>query len=223
MKIFIFYLCFIFFADTFGLYPIWAYYDNYETLPFLKDSPLHRNFWLYNILSAVNYLVVGQLFVGQLKKLKKYNFKKILYWFLVLFGVYSVICFSTFGEFLYAYDMSILLIGTFLVLFCIIAYFFEILLSDRILNFRSDALFYFAVAILVWHLCVTPIEIYTSFFNTSNPNFINLHATVLRYANIFMYSMFVLGFYIDYRYRLNSIKNSKTSPTDPGRKVFNSR
>lgn len=200
MKYFIFYLCFIFFADTFGLYPIWAFYDNYETLPFLKDSPFHRNFWLYNIVRVVNYLVIGNLFVAQIEILKKYHLKKILHWVLLLFGVYAIICFSTFGNFLYAEDISVILIGTFIVFFCLIAFFFEVLLSNRILNVNVDALFYIGIAIFIWQLCIVPIKIYTSYFNYSNPEFIKLYATVLLYANIFLYSMFLLGFYMDYRF-----------------------
>lgn len=200
MKYFIFYLCFIFFADTFGLYPIWAFYDNFETLPFLKDSPFHRNFWLYNIVRVVNYLVIGNLFVAQIEILKKYHLKKILHWVLLLFGVYAIICFSTFGNFLYAEDISVILIGTFIVFFCLIAFFFEVLLSNRILNVNVDALFYIGIAIFIWQLCIVPIKIYASYFNYSNPEFIKLYATVLLYANIFLYSMFLLSFYMDYRF-----------------------
>lgn len=205
MKYFILYLCFIFVVDTFGLYPIWAFYEKYETLPFLKDSPLQRNFWLYNIVRMINYMVIGNLFVAQIEVLNKYHLKRILQGILVLFGIYSIICFSTFGNFLYAEDISVILIGTFIVIFCLMAFFFEVLLSNRILKVNADALFYFGVAIFLWQLCIVPMKIYTSYFNPSNPDFITMYATVLRYANIFLYSMFLLGFYMDYRNRRKTV------------------
>ncbi|WP_309561540.1 hypothetical protein [Christiangramia sp. SM2212] len=204
MKVFVFYLCFIFVVDTIGLYPIWAFFDKYETLPFLKDSPFHRNFWLYNIVRVINYLVFGYVFSSQIHSLKKYHLKKILHAALILFGIYSLICYSTFGNFLYAEEFSVIFIGTIIVFFCLIAYFFEVLLSDKILSLTSDALFYSGTGVLLWQLCVVPLKIYTSYFNTSNPEFIKMYGTALMYANIFLYSMFIIGFYVEMSSRLKA-------------------
>ena len=204
MKVFIFYLCFIFIIDTIGLYPIWAFYDHYETFPFLKDSPFHRNFWLYNIVRVINYLVFGYLFSSQIQKLQKFHLKKILNGILILFAIYSLVCYTTFGNFLYAEEFSVILFGTIIVFFCLIAYFFEVLLSDRILILTSDALFYFGTAVLLWQLCVVPLKIYTSYFNKENPEFIKMYGSALMYANIFLYSMFIIGFYVEMKSRIKA-------------------
>lgn len=211
VKTFVYYLCFIFLADLFGLYAIWAYYDNYETLPFLKNSPLHRNFWWYNIIHVVILLSYAQLFIRQLVSDRMKKIRKILSFGLIILVLYSIVCYSTFGEFLFDYDISVLILNAFFMLICIGAYYYDILTSDKILDFSKEIIFFISVGTLIYQLCVTPIQIYTSYFNQSNPDFIKFYAAVLRYANIFMYSLFALGFYMDYRYRKNKIKNMKIS------------
>ncbi len=201
LKIFIFYLVFIFFIECIALYALWAYLDNYETFPFLKDSGFTRNFWLYNIANVIKYVCIGFLFTSQIDELGKYQVKKILNGLLVGLVIYSVICFSTFGSFFDTYDPSVMIIGTLVILSCIMSYFFEILLSDKILNFRSDALFYFAVVILMWHLLITPLDFYMSFTGLESMEFRQLYINFLRVMNILMYSTFAFGFYIDYRKR----------------------
>ena len=201
VKIFVYYLCFIFFADVFGIYAVWAYYDNYETLPFLKNSPLHRNFWWYNLLHVVIFVCYSQLFIRQLIKEKMSKMRRWLKLGVYLFVVYSIVCFSTFGDFLYDYDISVIILSAFFIMICIGAYYYDILTSDKILKFNKDVVFFISVAILIYQLCIIPIQIYTSYFNHENPDFIQFYATVLRYGNIFLYSMFSIGFYIDYRYQ----------------------
>jgi len=205
VKTFVYYLCFIFFADLFGIYTIWAYYDNYETLPFLKNSPLHRNFWWYNLIHLVNLTCYSQLFIRQLVSERMLKVRKFLKYGLIILILYSIICFSTFGDFLYDYDISVLILSAFFILSCIGAYYYDILTSDKILNFNKKIIFFISVATLIYQLCVIPIQIYTSYFNLSNPDFIIFYATVLRYANIFLYSTFVFGFYMDYRNRRKTV------------------
>ena len=211
VKIFIYYLCFIVFAETFGLYALWAYFDNYETLPFLKDSPLHRNFWWYNIVFTTGYFAIGQLFIRQLTSENSKRLKTIHKTGMLLLLIYSIICFASFGEFLYAYDISVMILGTFFLLSCVGAYYFEILKTDKILVFNKSLVFYVSVGIVIWQLCVIPIQIYTSFFTEANPDFVNLYATVLRYANIYLYSIFTIGFVIDYRYNKSSSVSLETT------------
>ncbi|TRO65189.1 hypothetical protein [Christiangramia sabulilitoris] len=118
-----------------------------------------------------------------------------------LFVVYSIVCFSTFGDFLYDYDISVIILSAFFIMICIGAYYYDILTSDKILKFNKDVVFFISVGILIYQLCIIPIQIYTSYFNTENPDFIHFYATVLRYGNIFLYSTFAIGFFIDYRYQ----------------------
>lgn len=201
VKTFVYYLCFIFFADVFGIYAVWAYFDNYETLPFLKNSPLHRNFWWYNIIHVVILLAYAQIFIRQLVSERMKKVRKVLSFGLILLVLYSIVCYSTFGEFLFEYDISVLILSAFFILICIGAYYYDILTSDKILQFNRDVVFFISIAILIYQLCIIPIQIYSVYFNLENPDFMIFYATVLRYGNIFLYSMFAIGFYMDYRFR----------------------
>jgi hypothetical protein len=98
------------------------------------------------------------------------------------------------GKVFYAYIIENIFMGTILLLICVGAYFRKLTQSDDVLNFSRDLTFYIAVGYLVWNLCVTPIFIYDSYFNTKNEDFILLYAAILRYSNIFMYGLFSFAF-----------------------------
>ncbi|APU66904.1 hypothetical protein [Christiangramia flava] len=198
LKLFILYLVIVFIVDTSGFYALWAYLDNYETIPALKDSPFARNFWLYNALHVIGYFCIGYFFTSQLEYLQKYKLKKILNILLVGIVVYSLVCYLTFGTFFETYDPSVMIIGTLAVVLCIMAYFFELLLSEKILHFRTNLLFYFAVVIMMWHLVITPINLYMSYTGLSNIEFRQFYITFLHWMNFIMYNTFAVGFFLAY-------------------------
>jgi len=190
-KFFAWFLWFVFFVDQFGIYALWNYFDNYETLPWLKDSAFVRNEWLYNFLKLITYIVISSILISSLENSKFKNRLKLAVVLYLIIGVAEII-FS--GKLFYAYIIENIFLGTLLLLICVAAYFRKLVLSDNILNFYKDLTFYIAVGYLVWNLCVTPIFIYDSYFNTKNEDFILLYAAILRYSNIFMYGLFSFAF-----------------------------
>ncbi|CAM4115635.1 hypothetical protein [Gillisia hiemivivida] len=190
-KFFAWFLWLIFFVDMFGGYTIWNYFDDYETFPWLEDSVFVRNEWLYNCLKLITYIIISSILISSLEtsKLKsRLNFAVVLYF---IIGVAEIL-FS--GKVFYAYIIENIFMGTILLLICVGAYFRKLTQSDDVLNFSRDLTFYIAVGYLVWNLCVTPIFIYDSYFNTKNEDFILLYAAILRYSNIFMYGLFSFAF-----------------------------
>lgn len=206
IKFFVGFLWFNFFYDLLGMYPIWAYYDNYQLAPFLKDSPFARNFWYYNNYHVIKFLVLSQLFIVQLTHPESQNFRKILSKLRWVFVIYSIVCFASFGNYLYQYDYTVIIFGTFFLVACIMAYLLQMLRTDQILHFRSDLLFYIAIALLLYELCIAPINIYATYFNEGNMDFVQFYARILRYANIYLYGIYILGFLI-------TLKNGRKTDT----------
>ncbi len=59
--------------------------------------------------------------------------------------------------------------GTVLLAVIIGAYYYEMLTSEKILQVFSSLAFYISIAAVVWHLVVTPLYIYSSYFTASSP------------------------------------------------------
>ncbi|WP_026837992.1 hypothetical protein [Gillisia sp. JM1] len=190
-KYFVWFLWFVFFVDISGSYALWNYFDDYKTFPWLEDSVFVRNEWLYNCLKLITYIIISSILISSLEtsKLKsRLKFAVVLYF---IIGVAEIL-FS--GKVFYAYIIENIFMGTLLLLICVSSFFRKLFLSDNILSFSRDLTFYIAVGYLIWNLCVTPIFIYDSYFNTENQEFIMLYAAILRYSNIFMYGLFSFAF-----------------------------
>ncbi|WP_026934078.1 hypothetical protein [Christiangramia echinicola] len=209
IKLFVYYLVLIVFLEIYAYLPIWAYLEEYEILGFYKDSPFRRNVWWANILKIITTLCVSWIYI---KALRNHELRRNLIYILLVYPVLSIISFFTIGEFFNAYDPYVNIIGTFIILISVGSFYVEILRSDRILTFYGDIRFYISFGMILWSLCMVPLDIYSSFFSLKNPLYIELHTLIHRYASIFLYSLFSLGFYMDYRMNRNgkgqSVKNS---------------
>ena len=192
-KYFVWYLWFVLVADIGGLYAVWNYFDNYQTFPWLKDSPFARNDWYFNCLILINYVIESLLIISSLSSSR---IKRILKWLTIFYIAIGIVEILFIGEVFKEYIITNIFLGTLLLLGCIAVYFQQLLLSDKILYFSKDLIFYIAIGVIVWNLCVTPIYIYDNYFTTENEDFILLYAAILRYCNIFMYSTFAVGFIV---------------------------
>lgn len=185
------FLWFVLLIDLSGLYALWAYFDDYRTFPFLENSLFTRNVWLYNWLNLISSIFYSFLFIKQIKKIK---YKRILKYTLFGFIILGIFKLTSSDQLFYKYDMSIRLVGVLLLIIAIGIYYYELLMSDQILDIKRNLLFYISVGIFIWHLCVSPIDIYSTYFSVENRDFIFMHAAILRYCNIFMYGIFSFGF-----------------------------
>lgn len=190
-KYFAWYLWFVLIADIFGIYAVWNYFDNYQTFPWLKNSPFAKNEWYFNCLTVIKYIVYSSLFIVSLATSK---IKRVLKWAILVYLIIGIVEILFIGNVFTEYIITNIFLGTLLLLICVGAYFQKLAQSDDIINFSRDLTFYIAIGAVIWNLCVTPIYIYNSYFNTKNEEFILLFAAILRYSNIFMYGIFSFGF-----------------------------
>lgn len=188
----------VLFIDIMGGYAGLAYFDNYEHFQFLKGTPFVRNEWYFNIAQV--YFICVYTYLLQ-KKLSLIKLKFILKWSIALYIVFSLINMYLSDDF-FENEVTInYIVGAFMILFSVFFYFFDMMISNKVLSFYKDLFFYVAVAIAISFLVRVPISIYTEFITQENPEFIQVFHAVVRYSNIFMYLLFTYGFYMDYRYR----------------------
>jgi len=68
-----------------------------------------------------------------------------------------------------------------------------LLKSDDLLNLSKSFAVYATFGLFLWWLITTPIIFYETYNTTADWDFANLKRRVFLFANIFMYTCFVLG------------------------------
>jgi hypothetical protein len=192
-KYFIWFLWFTVMIELIGSYAPIAYFTDYDYLSFVKDTRFEKNKWLYNFYSLVSASFYTYYF-GTFIKSK--NWKLILKFLLIAFIVSSVLN-LIFSDVLFEEDSKYVnLGGTFLIFFAVILFYFDLLKSDRLLNLKRFLPLYVSIGVMIFYLCVTPLSIFSDYFNSENSLFVKLQVHLILFSNIFMYSFFILGFYI---------------------------
>lgn len=186
---FAYFLLITYVVEAIGFFPAMIYWN--EFLHFLKDGFFYKNFWLYNPYLIISFVVYLTFFRKNIHNEKVSELLK------KLIGVYAAACilvliftdvfFNTISTFTYV-------TGSILLLALIFYYYFEILLSNRILNIKRDISFYISLGAVVHFLTTTPIFIYFNYFTNKSPEFIQLSSAVMIAMNIFMYSTYTFGF-----------------------------
>ncbi len=192
-KYFVYFLWFTFFIEVIGAYAPIAYFTKYEYFGFVKDTVFFDNRWLYNIYSLIFYVFFIDYFKSYLQNIKIRKSINILIIIYLIIGILNLIIND---EFYYSTAIFTEIAGTFLLFSSIIFFYFNLLNSDKLLNLKHYLPLYLSVGVLIYSLCVTPIEIFSKYFNTENNSFINLSAKMILFANIFMYTTFIIGFLI---------------------------
>ncbi|TBW26693.1 hypothetical protein [Gramella sp. KN1008] len=203
IKFFILYLFYIVLAEFYTFIPIYAWVHDYEVLSFYENSVFRRSQWLGNINVIVYGICFSQIFIRNLRNMK---LRAYLIIFLYVFVVGSILRHMTSGDFFNSTDIYIRVVQTFFVVICIGLNYLELLRSESVLYFHRDIKFYISVGVVLWSLCVFPLDIYDDFFTLENPYFIQVDTIVKGYANVFLYSVYTLGFYMDYRYKRKALR-----------------
>jgi len=181
------------FVELVCAYPAIAYFSDYKYFNFVKDTPFDDNYWIYNVYIIISYLFYIYYFRSFLKnKVLKVLFKYFMFFYFILAVGYLFldnIFFNGISEF-----ASIT--GTLLLVFVVVAFYFELLKSDVLLNLKHFLPLYISVGVLMFHLCITPIDIFTKYYQAQYPYFVQLKASVYLFANIFLYSTYILGFIV---------------------------
>ncbi|WP_443633549.1 hypothetical protein ABXT64_01090 [Candidatus Marifrigoribacter sp. Uisw_064] len=192
-KYLILFLWFTLFVEIIGAYAPVAYFSNYQYFSFVENTVFEDNRWIYNIYSVASVLFFMLYFRCHLKNKLRKKILKILS-FLFLISSIAYLLFT--NAFFYEDSKFTVVTGTLLLLVSVIFFYLELLKSDTILKIKHFLPFYISVGTLIFYLCITPISIFSEFFKAGNDLFINLQVSLLLYANIFMYSVYIIGFIV---------------------------
>ena len=171
-----------------------AYFSNYDYFEFVKGTKFRQNYWLQNpylILSFAFYVYYFRSFIRDKTWRVILKYLNIAYLF-VSIGIFlfSNVYFSEYSQF-----SSVA--GTLLLILCIAIFYFELLKSDALLNLKRFLPLYISIGILIFSLCITPIDIFSAYLKeTVNPFFVTFKNYMYLYVNIFLYSTYILGFIV---------------------------
>ena len=94
------------------------------------------------------------------------------------------------------YSVFTTIVGTLIVLASIFNFYFYLLKSDKIIEFKRYLPVYISIGVLIFYLIGTPLDIYSEYFSTENDLFVKLKGFTLVTINVIMYSTFIIGFII---------------------------
>ncbi len=192
-KYLVYFLWFTVITETIAMYTTIAYFTKYEYFGFTKDTGFEQNYWLFNIYLLVDYSFFLYFFTSLLKKNKIKKTLNIINIVYVIIGTLILIASDTFFIRDSIYTVTL---GTILLLFAIILFYFDLLKSDKIINFKKYLPFYISIGLLGFNMCTTPLSIFSIYFERINELFVNVKINIYLFANIFMYFTFILGFII---------------------------
>ncbi|TYB76420.1 hypothetical protein [Bizionia myxarmorum] len=185
-KFFLFFLIYVFICELLSRYT----YQIFEgPLYFLEDTVFEKNSWWSTLYWNIGSVLFFSFFYHSL--VEKDKFKKLIRWMCIGFLVLAAFIISTnFKRYFHTMFPSLLITGGLVVLTCVCLYFYELLQSDKILNFYKSIYFYISTTIFVWWLITTPLIFYNVYFTTADWNFIILKWQIFLFANMFMYLTF---------------------------------
>ena len=203
---FSYFLLLTFFVESLALIPTIIYWN--EALHSFKETFLYSNFWLYNPYSIINFVVYILYFNLNIsnKRIKNIINKGLI--------LYVVICIANlvFSDVLFRSHSSLTYLGgSFFLLGVIFCYYFEILLSNKILSIKKEISFYISIITLLYFLTTAPIWIYYRYFTIESPEFVEFSSIVLIAMNIFMYSAYSIAFLSLANKRKSTSKNLKNA------------
>lgn len=181
-------------VEIIGIYAQYAYYSNYEKLSFLKGTVFERNYWLYNLKSILEYLV----FIFFFRSFLQHKFsRKIISYSSSFFLVSAIIYLIFSGEYFMSQSAYTSIAGNLVLMISIGMYFVELMKSPNIIYFKTLLPVYIAIGELVFQLVLTPLRIYSRYFNVSlSPEFVALWKPTLIIVNVYLYLIFIIGFII---------------------------
>jgi xanthine/uracil permease len=143
------------------------------------------NYWIFNIFILVSFLFY---FYWYYSIIKKKLYKKIIFIFSIIFGVFTVLNFFIlnwdgyhFPSFVFGALITI--IGSFL-------FFSELLKSNQILYIKNKLSFWIAIGLLLFNVGMVPYMVFSEDFESYN--FYRLG--ILIGLNFILYTCYSLGF-----------------------------
>ena len=192
-KYLVYFLWYTFIHEVIGSYAPIAYFLEYKYFSFVKDTVFYNNVWLYNI-----YFIISSSFLIYYFKsfIDNKNIKRVLYYVIIGFIISSIIALIISGKLFITYSIFSTVVGTILVLSSIIYYYFSLLKSKEVLDLKKQLPVYISIGVLVFNLCITPVDIFSQYFKRVNELYVVIRINLLLITNIFMYGIFIIGFLI---------------------------
>ncbi len=192
-KYFVYYLWYVFINEMICNYAVIGYFSNYKYFSFIENSVFSDNVWLYNIYFIVSFSFLFYYFSYFFKnKKRKRSITKLIF----LYIISSIIYLMFSGAFFKTDSEFSLITGSLILLLVIIQFYFDILRSDKIINLKKFLPIYISIGVLVYNLCITPILLFSHYFNINNDVYILIRTNIILITNIFMYGTFITGFIV---------------------------
>ena len=194
-KLLVYFLWFTLFVELIGSYASIGYFSNYTYFSFVLDTPFKDNYWWYNSYGVLSYSFYALYFRSFVRNKL---WRGLLKYLVILFVLSSSLIYVFTDVYFNSTSQFVSITGTLIIFLSIMAFYFELLRSDKLLKLKLFLPFYISVGILVFNLCITPVDLFSEYFNISGGNelFVNLHIKIMLYANIFMYFTYSLGFIV---------------------------
>jgi hypothetical protein len=189
VRYFIYFLLFVLVTELLGSYArILNYLGNYHLI---ENTLFKYNFWWHTLTW---YIGSAMFFVWYYKKLIKSEFlKKILQYALLLFLIISIVSVAINFEHFFKGTFKSIRIGNMsIIMLCVTFYFYEILHSEKVLDFFKDIHFYISAILLIWLLVTIPLVHFVCENASTDPNQAYLKWLIMLFANIFMYLSFAI-------------------------------
>jgi len=192
-KYLVYFLWYTFIHEVIGSYAPIAYFSEYKYFSFVKGTFFYDNAWLYNIYTVIYFSFFINYFTSFIKNEKINKVFKLL---TVIYIVISLIILITSDLSFNSNSPFLPVVGTILLLVAIIYYYFSLLKSDELLDLKKQLPVYISIGVLVFNLCITPVDIFSLYFKRVNELYVAIRTNLLLITNIFMYTTFIIGFLV---------------------------
>jgi len=188
--IFAYFLLGTYLVETVGWIPAIIY--RWENLHFLMDGFWYKNFWLFNPYLIINFVFYILYFK---MNISNRSMKNIINKCMILYVAICIVNLIFTDIYLKSISVVNYVLGSFFLVGVIFYYYYEILLSSKILNIKRNISFIISFVALLNFLSTTPIMIYFKYFTDKSPEFVEFSTWVLVGINIFMYSSYSIAFF----------------------------
>ncbi|MCH4553389.1 hypothetical protein [Aestuariibaculum lutulentum] len=159
---------------------------------FLEGTVFVQNYWFATLYWFIGAIVFVSFYFSKI--LNNSVFKTIIKYTTSAFVLMSFIWVFTHWEAFFKIFFPVINVtGALVVFMCVMFYFIEVLLSDKILNFYRSLNFYIGFAFFIWWTITTPFVFYGIYFGGGDMVFRKLQSLMYLIANIAMYLTFTLA------------------------------
>lgn len=186
----VYFLVITVFVEAVGSYR--NFYGKLDFVDALIGTKFENNLWLYNGYVIVSLFFFLSFYRSILSNLRNKKLLKILLLTSILvIGLDLYYSGSKYFETNLGYSF---IWTTFCVFICVALYFYEVLMSDKVLNFYNSSLFYISIGLLIWWLVLPPMIVYMPYYIEINPDVVRIRTLIFLFSNIILYSCYVIGF-----------------------------